>query len=263
MITFATCFYKVKSKFDELQYQNWMKNILENICHFNLIVYTNQESLSLIPTLQHPNLRIVLKEFEEFHMYAHKEAWIKNQHKNTRLQHVDWKLIMIWAEKVHFVEDARTRIHSEWYGWMDIGYFRGRTNDISPNLIQIWATPSRISQLDPDTIYYARVNNNDEYFKQLCCQVQTRNEVGLPCIPISPHQISIAGGFFLLHFQHISWWKDTFTAKVNLYFQHNYLIQDDQMILLDCYVEHPNRFKLIQEHNPHCDNWFLFQRFLL
>jgi glycosyltransferase involved in cell wall biosynthesis len=49
---------------------------------------------------------------------------------------------------------------------------------------------------------------------------------------------------------------------LELYFNHNYLVKDDQIIVADCIFSRIEGFNLILENNPKYDNWFLFQRFL-
>jgi hypothetical protein len=43
----------------------------------------------------------------------------------------------------------------------------------------------------------------------------------------------------------------------------NYLVKDDQIIIINCIANNFNDFELIQENNIKYDNWFLFQRYLL
>ena len=52
----------------------------------------------------------------------------------------------------------------------------------------------------------------------------TKNEKKIPQTPGPPEQISIAGGFFLLHKKNIWWWKTTFDKKLELYFKNDYLL---------------------------------------
>ena len=64
----------------------------------------------------------------------------------------------------------------------------------------------------------------------------------------------------------ISWLKDSYDMKLNLYFKNNYLVKDDQIILIDCIYSDITKFTLCHENNKRLrpyDNWFLFQRYLL
>jgi hypothetical protein len=101
-----------------------------------------------------------------------------------------------------------------------------------------------------------------EYVNKL---INTKNEKKLPQTPVPPDQISIAGGFFLLHKKNIWWWKTTFDKKLELYFKNDYLVKDDQIIVADCCfsIDTRDRFALQREPKNQYDIWFMFQRLLL
>ena len=98
---------------------------------------------------------------------------------------------------------------------------------------------------------------------QLCLSINTKNENGLPVIPITPGQVSIAGGFFILDKSKAKWWRDVYDNKLKLYFENDYLVKDDQMIIIDCIFSNMKHFYLCRETNTYFDNWFMFQRLLL
>ena len=77
------------------------------------------------------------------------------------------------------------------------------------------------------------------------------------------NQLSVAGGFFILHKDKYDWWKNTYYKTLTKYFTYDYLIKDDQIILLDCIISNLKQFKIIQETNHHHDPWFVFQNYLL
>ena len=45
LITFSTCFYVLKSKFSVETYLTWINNLLSVVNNFNLVIYTNKESI--------------------------------------------------------------------------------------------------------------------------------------------------------------------------------------------------------------------------
>ena len=130
MITFVTCWYELQSKYDKDSYERWIDNFLSNVNNFNLVVYTNKHSVPIVTKYkENPRIRIVLRELEEFYNYRYKEQWIKNHDKNVLLNNKTcWEVNMLWNEKTHFVEHAYNHqyFESDWWGWCDIGYFRGR-----------------------------------------------------------------------------------------------------------------------------------------
>jgi hypothetical protein len=78
------------------------------------------------------------------------------------------------------------KIQIVWYGWCDIGYFRCRQYDMTVNQLDLWPSERRLNELNPEKIYYGRVNNDSEYMKGLMIVIQNKNEKGLPANPIPP-----------------------------------------------------------------------------
>lgn len=249
MITFCTCWYIVKSKFDISTYKKWMANILNHVNHFNLVIYTNKESYYVIePFIKSNKLKVIFKDWEEFYTYKWKDEWINNHNKNKLLNHTHWKLNMLWNEKIFFVNDAiqNNYFDTDWYGWCDIGYFRNSTTEN-------W--PSQSVSLNKDKIYYGLVSN---VLNNLSTIILNKNENNMPYIPIPNNQVSIAGGFFISHKSTFQWWKDTYYNRLNDYFINDYLVKDDQIIIIDCIINNFNRFELIEESDPRKNKWFVF-----
>lgn len=266
-ITFSTCWYIIKAKFSPDTYTLWIDNMLSNVNNYNLVVYCNEYSYTqLAKYLSNPRIMIIIKPFDQFYNYRYANQWNDNHNKNFLLNdRTDWKLNMLWSEKVHFVNETMTNKYfdTDFYGWCDIGYFRGRPNDLEVNRISAWPSPNKISDLKTNKIYYACINNNNEYINQLSRMINNKNEVGLPVNEIPANQLSIAGGFFIAHKSKLQWWVDTYAEKLELYFRNGYLVKDDQIIVADCIFSNLSHFQICSENNPNYDNWFLFQRYLL
>ena len=239
-----------------------MNNLISIVNEFNLVIYTDENSCKYIDTRENPRIKVIIKHLEQFYNYKYKESWIKNHEKNYLLKDRScWELNMLWSEKVWFVKETIEQIYfdSDYYGWCDIGYFRNRPNDIHTSQLVSWGKNNTF--LQEDKIYYACVQNDDNYINYLLKFVNKKNEYGLPVKEIPANQISIAGGFFILHKDKIDWWFKTYDEKLQTYFQHNYLVKDDQIILVDCIFSHLDEFILLRENYPVFDNWFLFQRY--
>ena len=134
MITFVTCWYNFKAKFNKEIYYNWIDNMLSSVNNYNLVVYTDNNSYSLFQKYMKPNIKIIIKDYNLFHNYCYNKNWESNHQNNHLLNNaVDWKVNMLWSEKIHFVKDAYEEKYfdTEFYGWCDIGYFRNRHNDTS------------------------------------------------------------------------------------------------------------------------------------
>lgn len=264
-ITLSTCWYNFKSKFSDSVYKSWMHNMLSNVNNYNLVIYTDEEGFSTMEPYLKPNIKVIIKLYSEFYTYQFKDKWIQNHEHNLLLKNkIDWKVNMLWSEKINFVYETikHNYFTTDLYGWCDIGYFRGTRNDLDTKTLSSWPSRSKISELPSDKIHYAYIpdNNDMQYFNDL---INNKNEVGLPIEPIPPSQVSIAGGFFILHANKIGWWHNTYYNKLKLYFDHNYLVKDDQIIVADCVFSNLNSFTLYKEINSDFDPWFLFQRLLL
>ena len=267
-ITFSSCFYIMKSKFDSNTYIEWMTNFLSIVNNFNLVIYTDKKSSSFIPEVAKENhrIKIIIKTLEEFYNYKYKDFWIENHKQNLLLNYTSgWELNMLWNEKIWFVKETieRKYFDTEFYGWCDIGYFRNRSDDLHTTFLSNWPSREKIEGLNKSKIHYAGINNDNKYINYLYKLVNTKNHLGLPVKPIPPQQQSIAGGFFILYKDRVHWWAETFDAKLELYLKNKYLVKDDQIILIDCVLSNNKCFSLFRENNSLYDNWFLFQRILL
>jgi hypothetical protein len=263
-ITYSTCFYQFKNKFTKDIYLEWIDNMLSQVNNYYLVVYTDKCSEPLFEKYtSNKNILVIVKPLEDFITYKYKDKWILNHEKNYNLKNmISWEVNMLWNEKIHFVCETKTNkyFNTAFYGWCDIGYFRNRPNDTNRKDLINWSHPKKIDALNHNKIYYAMVNNslNPSFIKN----IQNKNELGLPVISIPTEQVSIAGGFFISHKDKIDAWKNYYYSKLELYFDNNCLVKDDQIIIADCVFSRMDDFILITEKNPKYDNWFLFQRFL-
>jgi hypothetical protein len=269
-ITFVSCWYNLKSKFDINKYKTWIENFLSNVKKFKLIIYTNKESYYVIEPFvkNNSNIEVIFKEWEEFYTYKWRDKWIENHKKNNNFNgkkdfKTDWKLNMLWNEKINFIKETEKNFTSDWYVWCDIGYFRGG-NNLAPSEIKEWPNLDKFILLDIEKIYYGQVCN-DYSLKFLKGFVKNKNLNGMPKKSIPPNQISIAGGFFLIHKKKIDWWHNIYYNRLNDYFFYKYLVKDDQIIILDCIINNIENFSLIRDNlkEKNIDNyWFVFQRYL-
>jgi hypothetical protein len=252
-------------------YQSWIDNMLSNVNAYYLVIYTNRESQHMVSKYaDNPRIRIVIKELDELYHYKYKTNWMNNHDFNTTIQsRTCWEVNMLWAEKIWFVKqtvrDNPFGIIPDWYGWCDIGYFRPYSIDprytvLSKEELANWPSENKLAALDKTKIHYGLVN---DYIIDLIKLVKNKTPSGLPETPIPPNQISIAGGFFMTTLENLDWWAETFDTRLQLYFGHQYLVKDDQMIIIDCILSNNSRFKMHRFDSIKYDNWFMFQQLLL
>jgi hypothetical protein len=219
-------------------------------------VYTDAESEQYLPPIPSGAfVKIVILPLTELYNYRYKDYWITN-HKNNHLlnNRSGWELNMLWAEKISFVQRTidENPYGTEFFGWCDIGYFRDNATLFG------WPFDEVIDNLDTNKIHYGQIHY-DPNIQNIVCH---KNENGLPNVPIPMDQVSFAGGFFILHYSKIEWWKETFDEKLHSYFIHGYLVKDDQIIITDCIYSDPEEFQIYTEDIPGMDNWFMFRRIL-
>ena len=266
IITFSSCFYIIKSKFEPEVYIEWMNHFISIVNNFNLVIYTDEKSAQYIDARENPKIKVIVKPMEQFYNYRYKDAWIQNHKNPTSLnKNTEWKLNMLWSEKVWFVNEtaANKYFDTEYYGWCDIGYFRNRPNDLLTKYLSNWPNNEKILKMDKNKIHYACVINSIGIMMSVEKLIKNKDALGLPKTPIHPLQQSVAGGFFILHKSKINWWRDAYDLKLNLYLKNNYAIKDDQTIIIDCIYSNKEHFMLYREKHQVFENWFMFQRVLL
>lgn len=273
LLTLSTCWYILKSKFCIKTYLNWIKNILSIVNNFNLVIYTDVDSLKHIYSLidlSNKKIKIIIKHFEDFYTYRYKDYWIKNHEKSNLELHknVDWKLNMLWNEKVFFVNETITQKYFDtlYYGWCDIGYFRNRENDLNIRYLSKWPNNTKILNdlLNPSCIHYGCVQNNTITYVKLLNDIKNHYTNKLTSQPsIKFEECCFAGGFFILKPELINIYIRLYDEKLMYYFLNNFIIKDDQTIIMDIIFNNPQMFYIHTEDNIRFDNWFMFQRLLL
>ena len=270
-ITFSTCWYQFKAKFDFSVYAHWIRNMLSNVRAYNLVIYTDEAGKAAFDfdsyAAVNPRIRVIVKPFESFHNYTLKELWIANHTKNVTLNKlVDWRVNALWSEKVHFVHETvmHKYFDTEYYGWCDIGYFRCRNKqDLSMSQLRGWPNPDKIAALNPAKVYYGCVNND---WTQIEHCIRTVNEPNpMQTNGLDPRLNFIAGGFFMLHKTKAEWWATMYDAKLHQHLSRGRTVKDDQQIIADCVFskDTQSHFHICREEGAKYDVWFLFQRALL
>jgi len=275
LMTFSTCWYIVKSKFPINQYLEWIHNLFSIVNNFNLVIYTDINGYNSLKPLILTNkfvknqdkIRFIIKPMEDFYGYKYKEDWIKNHNTSQLSLHkkIDWRLNMLWNEKIHFVnETIRNKYFTTmYYGWCDIGYFRNLSAS-KMSLLTDWPSPTKMLK-SPNKIHYGCVQTNPGKYNELQNDITThytRHYTNLKkTAPISSEKIEdvcFSGGFFILTKPLAEIYGQLFDIKLQYYFQNGFTIKDDQQIIMDCIFTNPQLF-----HIYFSSDWFMFQDILL
>jgi hypothetical protein len=284
IITFTTAWYDLGAKFAREQYYTWAQNLLQNVRRFNLIVYVEDQKMAEFIELlsnKNPHVYIIIFPFSDLPLYKNYGKLFEiNHQRNTELNgRVSWKLVLLWCSKQFFVEKTEENIKggddsrypkdiTEYYGWLDIGYFRarqGKLGELLPHQIQQFPDTNKIKSLKKDKIHYGLVNPGMiDYLKNF---VYNRdNNIGLPAVPLPFNQISIAGGFFILASgaKMSSIWREQFENHLLRYLKGGYVVKDDQYVMIDLIILNPQHFELwVETPQIGIDSWFIFQRLLI
>lgn len=277
ILTLSTCWYILKSKFDKKTYLSWIGNMISIVNMFNLVIYTNSESLKdlLIVINERTNkftnnIKIIIKPIEEFYTYKYKEYWIKNNDNGVLELHkqIDWQLNMLWNEKVFLVNETIKKGYfiTQYYGWCDIGYFRNRMNDLNTIYLSNWPNNKTLltNKLNNSCIHYGCVQNNVMKYESLKNDIKNHYMNNLKSPPTSKYEeICFAGGFFILNVGLINKYVQLYEEKLLYYFLNDFLIKDDQTIIMDIIFTNRKMFYIHIENNRYFDKWFMFQRLLL
>ena len=276
LITFSTCWYIVKSKFPVEQYLEWINNLFSIVNNFNLVIYTDIDGFNSLKTLfqlenyikKKDQIKIIIKPMNEFYGYRYKADWIKNHNSSQLLLHkmVDWQLNMLWCEKIHFVNETICNDYftTKYYGWCDIGYFRNLSAD---KLYQLKSWPSPLTLLFnfPGKIHYGCVQDDQIKYNGLREDIvkhyvnNNKTISNFNPIPINKiEETCFAGGFFILTRPLAEIYGKIFDIKLQYYFRNNFIVKDDQQIIMDCIFTNPQLFCV-----HFSSNWFMFQEMLL
>jgi hypothetical protein len=274
-----------------------MRGFIRIVNGFFLVIYTDEESSKLIideiekidNNISKRRIKVVVKPYTEFYNYKHVDYWINNNNNPVcKLYDIaDWRLNMLWCEKVHFVNETidRQYFNTEYYGWCDIGYFRDTLipqytfldmpNTYTKMIRDEWPNPAKINALDKTRIYYGCNTSPDstplalKYYSEHFHSSNLNKETGLPVIKYNKQAHYISGGFFITGREKMKWWVNTFQSTLEKYILHNEVIQDDQQLIADCIFTqnsdiNDKDFCIIKVNETKPDKlWFMFRHLLL
>lgn len=248
-----------------------MRGFIRIVNRFYLVIYTDKETYDFIVTEVRKldaetvsRIKVVVKPYTDFYNYKYVEYWKSNNNNPAcKLYGVaDWRLNMLWCEKVHFVNetierryfDTDTDTDTEYYGWCDIGYFRDtltkpasmletlrNTQTAYSKLIrERWPNPAKINALDKNRVYYGcnispdlmniALQHHSDHFGR--SNIDAESELPRTIYDKRAHFIS--GGFFITGREKMKWWAHTFQTTLEKYIAHNAVIQDDQQLIAHC-----------------------------
>lgn len=287
-ITFTSCLYRLKNRHGVWLHLKWFRNFIRIVNNFYLVIYTSENDYNvIINEIQElhediqQNIKVIVKPFSEFHNYKYERFWIDNNNNPNcvSLYNVsDWRLNMLWCEKVHFVKHTITHNYfdTEYHGWCDIGYFRDTTN--LDEMRNKWPNKDKISRLHKDRVYYGcnisdkhlhfGYNYHINHFHPLNLDEKT----GIPRNVYLHNAHIISGGFYITGREKALWWCEHFQEILEKYIKNNIVVQNEQHIISHCVFinergkNHRNPNFCIIKSVTETDQeklWFMFREMLL
>ena len=230
-IIFYTLIYKIKSKFDFNIYVEWGKNLLSNLQNQQLVIFTNNETLSIINHLieGNPNIHICLRELSEFKYNKYKDILIQNTNKIFFPNHdIDYKLILIWLERHIMIQQVMKEYDFNFYCHIDWGYFRDNT------VYNNFCNQNLLNKLEENKIYFALIRNDIPYLKKIINYLQDNNNLSNNIHKIITENLwSIGGGISIMNKKNISWWLKIYQEEIQKFIKKKFYIKDDQVILIN------------------------------
>ena len=258
-LTLSTCWYTFKNKHNTGKYIEWMKNFLNYVDNFNLIIYTNQNSVDIFKNFSlSDRVKIVILEKEDWDLIKYEQQLLNNFERNIYLKNqLSFEVWLVYLQKTYLVKKTIKDNHfdTKFYGWCDIGYFRNTT-------AKDWATSRSLNKLSPEKINYCLMKNLfiDKLRFFLNQKDFSMNEARKK---IPPNQQSIAGGFFVGNKEKCLEWSGFFDTTLMYYLNNNLLIKDDQIIILDCVLQKETFFNLVNSSKqPSERKWTYFCYYL-
>lgn len=239
-VTIVTSYFEIPSKHSSSLYDIWMRNMLQNI-ETPMIIFCDAKSISKINQYRsefNKSTHIIQIEINELMCYKYLEQWRKTHkldcHKNIHSP----ELYMIWAEKSEFLKKSieLNPFNSEFFLWSDIGYFRNTNLHLQPNMIKIFPSLQKISELPRDKIILLHV------------------------IFINSENNRIGGGMFGGFKDALLKWHKAYYEILEDFFAKHLFAGQDQLIMKEITVRYPELCNcLVTKYN---DDWFYLHRYL-
>jgi hypothetical protein len=254
-IIFYTCYYIIKSKFNFETYITWGKKMLNFLKNYKLIFFTNSETYERIKHIlnNYSNIKIIIKEFEEFELYNHIDFLKKNTDK-LYFPHNDIceKLILIWINRHFFVKELKNNYYADFYSYVDFGYFRDIDNDDVLTMDVI--------KLNKTCIQLGLINNEEYRIDQIYKIITNCSKEKLEYL-LTTNFYSFGGGGNIIPYSMINAWLYCYEDILMKFINNNAYFKDDQIIIAFMVLnkQYNNLFSAITIKKEIIDNnfdWF-------
>lgn len=204
---------------------------------FKMVCFIDEKRIEMVQKLNPPSNMILIKINEKY-LNDHSVLWrrlneetriINSESYKNKVKHrlhfpenTNPRYTLINHSKIDFVNLAFDIVNSEYYCWVDFGYFSKEIN-IPTYMIDI-------NKLNKNRINYTLIN-----------KIQDKDKDYMYTLTCAPEKI---GGFFFFgDKQNLKQYQKLY-HKVHDQFQKLEIVDDDQFMALQCYFENPSLFHL-------------------
>ena len=254
-IIFYTCYYIVKSKFDSSIYIEWGIKMLKFLKNYELILFTDKKSYELLKNIliNYSNVKIIIKELEEFELYKYIDFFEKNtSHEYFPYHDISKELILIWINRHLFLKELKNKYYASFYSYLDFGYLRNYDNG-EPLVLNI-------DELNKDKIYLGLIKNDKEYLKQIYDLVNGICNEKIQYL-LKNNLYSIGGGGNIISYSKVDLWMSYYENILMNFIDNKIDFKDDQTIIISTLFNKYDidSFDIITIKN----DWFPFIKFLI
>ena len=288
--TVVTALYFTQSlKHSFADYITWLGYIMEVVHEPMVIFVEDSEVVQRLRTLREPFMNqtvFVPMPFENFSMYKMFQGddfWKKQQDKDSEYNaHRDWKLYLIWNEKVTWLRDTSESnpFNSKYFIWLDAGYIREpqsnlghimrRDNVEEDKIYVVNVYPFKPCQTEMNKmgkIFFGKVDDNNYHLLNTSCPARRTAAVN-SSIDLKGARGLIAAGSVFGTAQAISKYQKMYFDSIKLYASLSLFVGKEQYMMASLAVENRNFFFLVEPHKcmkyrEHFgDPWFAMIPFL-
>lgn len=259
----VSCYYQLhKSKHSHEKYQQWMKNMLENVQNNMFVFVGDKHNETYVRSLRGSlPIQTLVLPFTELKMYQYMNIWNiqwKNLDPEKNIHNPN--LYIIWNEKIEFLAKAKQMTETKyvWYMWMDIGSFRCEHGHVTANDISCWLR---------DDIVNARLSKTKFNMLQIDEFRSTQKEIddiSLLSRLDFKNKLNNTGGTYIIPSDSIELWHERFYSLIEKYITVERFAGKDQNILANLLIAYPEHVNVVYSQKGcacagHYNQWFYWQ----
>lgn len=225
-ITLITALFKIKSKYNFANYENWVKNLLQ--INTSILFFVDREIFPKIKSMRPKilqNKTVWIKtDIQEFYTYKKFKIDFQRAHDIDKEKRIHTVLLyLVWAEKCFFIKKAikLNFFKSKCFYWIDAGFFRKK------NVIQnLNGWPSNKKCIEDPRVLVNSIRTKEVTNKELKIlkNLDTNNSIFKSFM----NKKNVGGGFFGGKSDYLLKFIKLYVKTIKLFIKHSIFIGKDQ-----------------------------------